>query len=170
MRVCTSGNVWACVVEGKECNTFPEAMIKSHREDNELLSSGRLVRTGWASVHNQSMSVFACLSFPRQAVQSVCSVIWISCLTQRSFTQFDFKILASQGSMDLSVKKTDCWLLWGGGIKKKNTPSNDERFCTSRCLLHVTAFSLADDWHPSAFLSSLILSFRSPQVCWPYVV
>lgn len=50
---------WAGVAEGKERNSFLEAMITSHKEDNELLGSGRLVRTGRASRCNQSRSAFA---------------------------------------------------------------------------------------------------------------
>lgn len=38
--------VGVCVEEGKEWNTFPEAMIKSQREDNDLPSNARLVRAG----------------------------------------------------------------------------------------------------------------------------
>ena len=81
--VCSSENVGV-----KEWNTFPEATIKSHREDNELLSSGRLVRTGEASRHNQSTTGLRVLAFLESFKSDY--------LTQRSFTQFSFKILASQ--------------------------------------------------------------------------
>lgn len=63
LYVCTHRWEWVCgwagVVEGKERNTFLEATITSHREDNELLGGSRLVRTGRASRCSQSRSAFA---------------------------------------------------------------------------------------------------------------
>lgn len=67
--MCTSvcdlqGNAWACVLKGKERNTFLQAMVMSHGEDNAAAEQLQTCqdRRGLAA-QSQSGCVFSTLDF-----------------------------------------------------------------------------------------------------------
>lgn len=81
-------------IEGKEWNTFPEAMIKSlKRQRNDLVANGGLVGTGSASQHRDTgprferlgphSSCLACSSAQQISNVKVIYSIWASSLCHR---------------------------------------------------------------------------------------